>query len=71
MRGLKVDIIFPWEFGLILLIFGIFLIIIGIKQSKKTMDDLDKIPITRPTTKIVFGFFLCFFGLIQMIPLLM
>ena len=50
-------------------ILGLILIILGTKQSKKEFD-IDKIPITKPTTKILFGSFLCLFGLIQLLPLL-
>ena len=69
MKSLNIDIIFPWEFGIIFLILGLILIVIGSKQSKKEFD-LDKMPITKPTTKILFGSFLCIFGLIQLMPLL-
>ena len=69
MKSLNIDVIFPWEFGIIFLILGLILIIIGSKQSKKEFD-IDKIPITKPTTKILFGSFLCLFGLIQLLPLL-
>ena len=69
MKSLNIDIIFPWEFGIIFLVLGLVLIIIGTKQSKKEFD-IDKMPITKPTTKILFGSFLCIFGLIQLLPLL-
>ena len=69
MKSLNIDIIFPWEFGIIFLILGLILIVIGSKQSKKEFD-LDKMPITKPTTKILFGSFLCIFGFIQLLPLL-
>ena len=69
MKSLNLDIIFPWEFGIIFLVLGLILIILGTKQSKKEFD-IDKIPITKPTTKILFGSFLCLFGLIQLLPLL-
>ena len=69
MKSLNIDIIFPWEFGIIFLVLGLILIVIGSKQSKKEFD-IDKIPITKPTTKILFGSFLCIFGLIQLMPLL-
>ena len=69
MKSLNIDIIFPWEFGIIFLVLGLLLIVIGSKQSKKEFD-IDKMPITKPTTKILFGSFLCIFGLIQLIPLL-
>ena len=70
MKSLNIDIIFPWEVGLIFVILGTFSIIMGVKQSKKDLDDFDKIPLTKPTTKILFGSFLCLFGAIQMLPLL-
>ena len=69
MKSLNIDIIFPWEFGIIFLVLGLILIVIGSKQSKKEFD-IDKIPITKPTTKILFGSFLCIFGFIQLLPLL-
>ena len=69
MKSLNIDIIFPWEVGIIFLVLGLILIILGTKQSKKEFD-IDKIPITKPTTKILFGSFLCLFGLIQLLPLL-
>lgn len=69
MKSLNIDIIFPWEFGIIFLILGLLLIVIGSKQSKKEFD-IDKMPITKPTTKILFGSFLCIFGFIQLLPLL-
>ena len=69
MKSLNIDVIFPWEFGIIFLILGLILIVIGSKQSKKEFD-LDKMPITKPTTKILFGSFLCIFSLIQLMPLL-
>ena len=69
MKSLNIDVIFPWEFGIIFLVLGLILIIIGNKQSKKEYD-IDKMPITKPTTKILFGSFLCIFGFIQLLPLL-
>ena len=71
MKSLNIDVILPWEFGLIIVVFGIILILIGLWQDKKKpFDDLDKIPLTKPTTKILFGSFFCVFGLIQLLPLL-
>ena len=70
MRSLNIDIIFPWEIGLVFLIIGIALIIFGIKQSNFDIDDFDKIPLTKPTTKIFFGSIFCIFGSIQLLPLL-
>ena len=71
MKSLNIDVIFPWEVGLIIVILGIIIIIIGIKQSKqKPFDDLDKLPITKSSTKIFFGSVALLFGLIQLLPLL-
>lgn len=71
MKSLNIDVIFPWEVGLIIVILGIITIIIGIKQSKqKPFDDLDKLPFTKSATKIFFGSVALIFGLIQLLPLL-
>ncbi|MDC1034980.1 hypothetical protein OAQ98_00715 [Alphaproteobacteria bacterium] len=70
MKSLNIDVIFPWEVGLVLVITGLIFIIIGVRQSKKEIDDFDKIPLTKPTTKILLGSFLCLFGAIQMLSLL-
>lgn len=70
MKSLNIDIIFPWEVGLVLVITGLIFIIIGVRQSKKEIDDFDKILLTKPTTKILLGSFLCLFGAIQMLSLL-
>ena len=71
MKSLNIDVILPWEVGLIIVVLGLILIFIGLKQDKKkSFDDLDKIPLTKPTTKILFGSFFCVFGLIQLLPLL-
>ena len=69
MKSLNIDIMFPWEFGVVFVFVGLILIILGTKQSKKEFD-IDEIPITKPTTKILFGSFLCLFGFIQLLPLL-
>ena len=69
MKSLNIDIMFPWEYGVVFVSVGMLLIILGTKQSKKEFD-IDKIPITKPTTKILFGSFLCLFGFIQLLPLL-
>ncbi|MAK05802.1 MAG: hypothetical protein CMM64_01535, partial [Rhodospirillaceae bacterium] len=66
MKGLKIDSIFPWEYGIILIIIGLILIFLGNRQSKKNNIDLEKLPHTRPTTKIIFGGFLIIFGCIQL-----
>ena len=70
MKSLNIDIIFPWEVGLIIVICGLILIILGVKQSKLEIDDFDKIYFVKPTTKILFGFVGCVFGAIQLLPLL-
>ena len=70
MKSLNIDIIFPWEIGLVIIISSLILIIIGVKQSKKELVDFDKIPLIKPTTKIFFGAVFCLFGFIQMLPLL-
>ena len=71
MKSLNIDVIFPWEVGLIIVILGIIIIIIGIKQSKqKPFDDLDKLPLTKPATKIFFGTVALIFGSIQLLPIL-
>ena len=70
MKSLNLDVIFPWEAGLIIIIFSIVVIIFGVRQSKKSNDDFDNIPITKATTKIFFGSVFLIFGLIQLLPLL-
>jgi len=70
MKNIGIDIIFPWEVGLGLAVIGVIIIIIGIKQSKNQIDDFDKIPFFKPTTKILFGGVLVIFGFIQLLPLL-
>ena len=71
MKSLNIDIILAWEVGLIIVILGLALIFIGLKQDKKNpFYDLDKIPLIKPTTKILFGSFFCIFGFIQLLPLL-
>ena len=69
-KSLGIDIIFPWEVGLLLIVTGVIVMIIGIKQSKKEIDDFDKIPFFKPTTKILFGGVLVVFGSIQLMQLL-
>ena len=70
MKGLKIDSIVPWEYGIILIIIGLILIFLGNRQSKKNTIDLEKLPLIRSTTKIIFGGFLIIFGCIQLFPLL-
>ena len=69
MKKIGIDIIFPWEVGLVLIFIGLIVIIIGIKQSKKEINDFDKIPLFKATTKIFFGAVLVIFGSIQLIQL--
>ena len=70
MKNIGIDIIFPWEVGLVLAVIGVIIIIIGVKQSKKEIDDFDKILLVKPTAKILFGGVLVIFGLIQLLQLL-
>lgn len=70
MKSLKIDIVMPWEYGLIIFLIGLTLIIYGVKQGKNKDDDFTKIPLIKPTTKIIFGTFLIIFGSVQLLPLL-
>ena len=70
MKSLNIDIIFPWEVGLFFIIIGLVLIIFGVRQSKLAVEDFDKIPLVKPTTKIFFGSIALIFGSIQMLSLL-
>ena len=70
MKSLNIDIIFPWEIGLLFVIFGCLSIFLGMCQSKKSKDDMDNVPFTKATTKIFFGSVFCLFGFIQMLSLL-
>ena len=58
------------EYGLIIFLVGLFLVIYGVRQDKKKDDDFTKVPITKPTTKIMFGSITMIFGAIQMLPLI-
>ena len=69
-KSLNIDAILPWEFGLVIIVLSILVILYGIRQSKKKQDDIDNIPLTKPTTKIFFGSVFLIFGLIQLLPLL-
>ena len=69
-KSLNIDVIFPWEFGVLIICIGIILIVLGIRQGKKEFNDLSKIPITKPTTKIIFGSAFLLIGAIQTLPLL-
>ena len=70
MKSFNIDIIFPWEVGMGLVVFGLFLIMFGIKQSKKSKDDFINIPLIKPTTKIFLGGVFLIFGGIQLLSLL-
>ena len=70
MKSFNIDIIFPWEIGLALVVFGLFLIILGVKQSKREEDDFVNAPFIKPTTKIFLGGVCLIFGGIQMLSLL-
>jgi len=69
-KSLGIDIIFPWEVGLVLVIIGVIVVIIGVKQSKKDIDHFDNFPLFKPTTKLLFGGVFIIFGLIQLLQLL-
>ena len=69
MKSLRIDVVMSWEYGLIILLIGISLIIFGVIQGKKKNNDFTKIPLIRPTTKLLFGTFMIIFGFIQLLPL--
>ena len=69
-KSLGIDIMFSWEIGLVILIFGIILVYMGYRQGTKKDIDIDKLPLTRPTTKLVSGTFLIVFGAVQLFSLL-
>tara|TARA_B100000242_G_C42813722_1_gene378275 strand:+ start:85 stop:306 length:222 start_codon:yes stop_codon:yes gene_type:complete len=70
-KSLGIDVMFPWEYGIIIIIIGIIFIILGNRQSKMSEDfNADKLPITRPTTKIMIGGTLIIVGAIQLFPLI-
>ena len=70
MKSLRIDIVMSWEYGLIILLVGLFLVIYGVRQDKRKDDDFTKVPITKPTTKIMFGSVIMIFGAIQLLPLI-
>ena len=70
MKSLRIDVVMSWEYGLIILLIGISLLILGVIQGKKKKEDFTKIPFIKPTTKLVFGTFISIFGLIQLLPLI-
>ena len=67
MKSLRIDVVMSWEYGLIIFLVGLFLVIYGVRQDKKKEDDFTKVPITKPTTKIMFGTIIIIFGAIQML----
>ena len=70
MKSLNMDVILPWEIGLIIVFFSLILIFMGVRQGRNKNDDFDNIPLIKPTTKILFGTAFLIFGLIQLLPLL-
>lgn len=70
MKSLKVDAIMPWEVGFLLILIGVILIFLGIRQGKKKDIDLNNLPFTKPTTKIIFGFALILIGFVQLLPVI-
>ena len=70
MKSLRIDVVMSWEYGLIILLIGISLIIFGVIQGKKQNEDFTRIPFIKPTTKLVFGTFIIIFGFIQLLPLI-
>ncbi len=70
MKSLRIDVVMSWEYGLIIFLVGLFLVIYGVRQDKKKDEDFTKVPITKPTNKIMFGSITMIFGAIQMLPLI-
>lgn len=70
MKSLNIDVVMSWEYGLIIILIGLSLIIVGVIQGKKQNKDFTKIPFIKPTTKLVFGTFITIFGFIQLLPLI-
>ena len=70
MKSLRIDVVMSWEYGLIILLIGLSLIIFGVIQGKKQNEDFTRIPFIKPTTKLVFGTFITIFGFIQLLPLI-
>ena len=62
MKSLRIDVVMSWEYGLIILIIGVSLIIYSVIQGKNKNEDFTKVPIVKPTTKLVFGTFITIFG---------
>ncbi len=70
MKSLSIDVVMSWEYGLIIFVIGLLLVIYGVRQDKRKDDDFTKVPISKPTTKIMFGSITMIFGAIQMLPLI-
>ena len=70
MKSLSIDVVMSWEYGLIIFVIGLLLVIYGVRQDKRKDDDFTKVPISKPTTKIMFGSITMIFGTIQMLPLI-
>ena len=70
MKSLNMDVILPWEIGLIIVFFSLMLIFMGVRQGRNKNDDFDNIPLIKPTTKILFGTAFLIFGVIQLLPIL-
>ena len=70
MKSLNIDVVMSWEYGLAIFLVGLFLVIYGVRQDKQKDDDFTKIPLIKPTTKIMFGVIMMIFGAIQMLPLI-
>ena len=70
MKSLNIDVVMSWEYGLAIFLVGLFHVIYGVRQDKKKDDDFTKIPLIKPTTKIMFGVIMMIFGAIQMLPLI-
>ena len=69
-KSLNIDVIISWEYGLVIVALSILVILYGIRQSKNKQDDIDNIPLIKPTTKIFFGSAFLIFGMIQLLPIL-
>ena len=70
MKGLRIDVVMSWEYGLVIFLVGLSLVAYDVYQGKKKDDDFTKLPITKPTTKLLFGTFMAIFGLIQLLPIM-
>ena len=67
-KGFKLDAVMPWEVGVLLMLTGIIVIFLGIRQAKKKDIDLNNLSFTNPTTKIIFGSALILIGFVQLLP---